>query len=215
MISRQEAISGITTSLFHLFILVIPLSVFTFGFYRKLWIHPTGYVFNNNCAFGVEIFLTGGKSSMGCLSMISKPTTIYHTWKVSNFSSLPDRIVSEPFGCNKWYVQWFHFISSINLLKCVNLLWIMCCRNILLFSNGQFEAKGNSISIYLGLQKSVVEEIGLLAKFVLRVKNQTSKEDVEYKCKTGRDYINYVFYYILFYFYLNFKLVAKNNSFSR
>lgn len=64
-----------------------------------------GYLFNNTCVFGVEVFVVKKRSRIErCLSLIDSPATDYHTWKVTNFSSLVDKeYSSEPFGGCKWY----------------------------------------------------------------------------------------------------------------
>lgn len=58
----------------------------------------------------------------------------------------------------------------------------MCCRDIVLYPNGDLEGKGNSISLFLRLQESIAQQNRLLAKIVFRVKNQINGENVEDKC---------------------------------
>ncbi|KAL5757698.1 hypothetical protein ACOSP7_020309 [Xanthoceras sorbifolium] len=47
-----------------------------------------GYLFDDTCVFGVEVFVVKNTSKERCLSMMEYPATYYHTWKVNDFSSL-------------------------------------------------------------------------------------------------------------------------------
>ncbi|KAK0597061.1 hypothetical protein LWI29_021395 [Acer saccharum] len=116
-----------------------------------------GYLLDDICVFGVEVFVVENTYKEGCLSMIHKPATCYHTWKVTNFSTLVnEKYVSESFGCYKW--------------------------NILFFPNGNLEGKGNSFSLYIGLSlSSIAPGTKLLAKVIMRVKNQMNGKYIEHK----------------------------------
>ncbi|KAK1577035.1 hypothetical protein Q3G72_018572 [Acer saccharum] len=116
-----------------------------------------GYLLDDICVFGVEVFVVENTFKEGCLSMIHKPATCYHTWKVTNFSTLVnEKYVSESFGCYKW--------------------------NILFCPNGNLEGKGNSFSLYIGLSlSSIAPGTKLLAKVIMRVKNQMNGKHIEYK----------------------------------
>ncbi|KAI9162225.1 hypothetical protein LWI28_025116 [Acer negundo] len=116
-----------------------------------------GYLLDDNCVFGVEVFVVKNTFKEGCLSMIHDPAKCDHTWKVTNFSTLVnDKYVSESFGCYRWY--------------------------ILLYPNGNSDGKGNSISLFLGLSLlSIAPGTKLLAKVIMRVKNQMNGKHIEYK----------------------------------
>ncbi|KAK4837385.1 hypothetical protein QYF36_005024 [Acer negundo] len=56
------------------------------------------------------------------------------------------------------------------------------CRYILLYPNGNSDGKGNSISLFLGLSLlSIAPGTKLLAKVIMRVKNQMNGKHIEYK----------------------------------
>lgn len=74
-----------------------------------------GYLYDDSCAFGVDISVIKRTAKMGRLSMIYEPTTCYYSWKVSKFSSSASKIrLSKPFGQNKWYV---HIVSIVSLAQ--------------------------------------------------------------------------------------------------
>ncbi|KAK4838396.1 hypothetical protein QYF36_013434 [Acer negundo] len=117
----------------------------------------SGYLLDDTCVFGVEVFVVKNTLKEGCLSMMHEPATCYHTWKVTNFSTLAnEKYDSESFGCNKWY--------------------------IILYPNGNSDGKGNSISLFLGLSlSSIAPGTKLLVKEIMRVKNQMNGKHIEYQ----------------------------------
>ncbi|KAL5755874.1 hypothetical protein ACOSQ2_020620 [Xanthoceras sorbifolium] len=116
-----------------------------------------GYLFDDTCVFGVEVFVVKNTFKEGRLSMMRDPATYYHTWNINNFSSLVhNKYVSESFGCYKW--------------------------NIVLYPNGNAEGKGNSISIFLNVSRSnFPPNSKLFVEIILRVKDQTNGKHIEYK----------------------------------
>ncbi|KAL5757702.1 hypothetical protein ACOSP7_020313 [Xanthoceras sorbifolium] len=114
-----------------------------------------GYLFDDTCVLGVEVLIVKNTCKEKCLSMMREPITYYHTWKVTNFSSIVDeKYESETFGCYKW--------------------------NILLYPNGNAEGKGNSISIFLDVSRSSIPpDTNLFVKFLLRVKDQINGKHIE------------------------------------
>ncbi|XP_006451939.2 uncharacterized protein LOC18054220 [Citrus clementina] len=114
-----------------------------------------GYLVNDACVFGAEVFVVKNTFKGECLSMMHDPPTYYRTWKVSNFSSLLDEFYeSESFGCYKW--------------------------KILLYPNGNGEANGNCISLFLDVSwSSIPPNIKLLTKYFLCVENQMNGKNSE------------------------------------
>ncbi|XP_015382885.1 MATH domain and coiled-coil domain-containing protein At1g31390-like [Citrus sinensis] len=114
-----------------------------------------GYLVNDACVFGAEVFVVKNTFKGECLSMMHDPPTYYHTLKVSNFSSLLDEFYeSESFGCYKW--------------------------KILLYPNGNGEANGNCISLFLDVSRSSIPpNIKLLTKYFLCVENQMNGKNSE------------------------------------
>ncbi|KAK1575113.1 hypothetical protein Q3G72_002731 [Acer saccharum] len=112
-----------------------------------------GYLFNDTCVFGVEVFLVKNTPKKQRLSMIHKPVTYFHSWKVTDFSTLRrESYVSDIFGCYRW--------------------------NIVLYPYGYGEGHGNSISICLR-QSSLPSVSKFVVKFILRVKDQKNGKDIK------------------------------------
>lgn len=64
-----------------------------------------GYLINDNCVFGVDVFVLKQTRKAECLSMLDEPATGNHTWKIKSFSSYTqDRYDSDAFavGDHKW-----------------------------------------------------------------------------------------------------------------
>ena len=67
-----------------------------------------GYLIDDACVFGVDIFVLKQTRKAECLSMMEEPIMANHTWKMKSFSTYTnDRYESEAFtvGDHKWYVQ--------------------------------------------------------------------------------------------------------------
>ncbi|XP_031253466.1 ubiquitin carboxyl-terminal hydrolase 12-like [Pistacia vera] len=65
-----------------------------------------GYLINDTCVFGAEVFVVKNTFKGEFLSkMEESTTTYYHTWIVKNFKTLTGiRYISESFGPDKWFV---------------------------------------------------------------------------------------------------------------
>jgi hypothetical protein len=64
-----------------------------------------GYLVNDTCVFGVEVFVIKGASKGESLWMISDPQRNYFTWKIDNYTTLRDKVYfSEQFTVEgrKW-----------------------------------------------------------------------------------------------------------------
>ncbi|KAK1577253.1 hypothetical protein Q3G72_020182 [Acer saccharum] len=118
--------------------------------------NPTnGYLFDDTCVLGVEVFVVKNTLKKQRLSMIHKPVTYFHSWKVNKFSTLPkESYMSEKFGCYKW--------------------------TIMLYPVGYGGGKGNSISIFL-FQSSIPSDTKLVVKFIKRVKDQKNGNHFEFE----------------------------------
>ncbi|KAL5712001.1 hypothetical protein ACHQM5_014216 [Ranunculus cassubicifolius] len=55
-----------------------------------------GYLVNDNCVFGAELFVCKNKPRVQteCLSMITDATSVTHTWKIDGFSKLRENVNS-------------------------------------------------------------------------------------------------------------------------
>ncbi|PSR86049.1 Ubiquitin carboxyl-terminal hydrolase [Actinidia chinensis var. chinensis] len=120
-----------------------------------------GYLINDACVFGVDIFVLKQTRKGECLSMMEDAVTTNYTWKIKSFSTYTrDFYPSEAFtvGDHKW--------------------------RIIIFPRGYGGGKGNSISMYLWLDKSTLPpDTRVFVKFILRVidQNHTKAEPFEFK----------------------------------
>ncbi|PSS06234.1 Ubiquitin carboxyl-terminal hydrolase [Actinidia chinensis var. chinensis] len=120
-----------------------------------------GYLVNDACVFGVDIFVLKQTRKGECLSMMEQAITANHTWKIKSFSTYTnDRYESEPFtvGDHKWRIR--------------------------IYPRGCAEGKGNSISVFLCVDESTLPpDTRVFVKFILRVidQNQTKAEHFEFK----------------------------------
>ncbi|KAK0596507.1 hypothetical protein LWI29_016366 [Acer saccharum] len=116
-----------------------------------------GYLIDDACTFGVEVFVVKNTLNERCLSMINDPTTYFYSWKVTKFSTLgKERYESDSFGYYNW--------------------------NIVLYPEGNGGGKGNSISIYLDVSpSSIPDDTKLVVKFTMRVKDQKNGRHVEFE----------------------------------
>ncbi|XP_061369398.1 MATH domain and coiled-coil domain-containing protein At3g58250-like [Gastrolobium bilobum] len=120
-----------------------------------------GYLIDDTCAFGVEVFVVKTMNKGDCLSMISEPITHFHSWKFNNFSTAgSDMYESESFvwGDYKWMLEFY--------------------------PNGLDEGEGNSISLYLVLDVSTLPpNTTLVVDSTLRAKDQLGGRHAEEKCE--------------------------------
>ncbi|XP_027349395.1 probable inactive serine/threonine-protein kinase fnkC [Abrus precatorius] len=118
-----------------------------------------GYLMNDTCVFGAEVFVVKTTNKGDCLSMIHGPATFSYTWKFNNFSIAKlDKYESEPFagGNYKW--------------------------KLLLYPDGVVEGKGNSISLFLVLEVSTLPpNTKLIADCIVRAKDQISGQHAQQK----------------------------------
>ncbi|XP_044465980.1 uncharacterized protein LOC123196145 isoform X2 [Mangifera indica] len=113
-----------------------------------------GFLVNDTCVFGAEVFVLKNTFKGEFLSKMNAPLTQFHTWVVENFADLKDeRYISESFGPHRW--------------------------NVTLYPNGHQHAKGKFISIYLSSDQFL--KPNLFVDILLRVKNQRTDSHVEKK----------------------------------
>ncbi|XP_050211997.1 uncharacterized protein LOC126662148 [Mercurialis annua] len=110
-----------------------------------------GYLMEDCCIFGAEIFVIKNASKGECLSMVKTPAYNTYTWTIENFSKLDSLELTNSkvfaIGGSKW--------------------------SIILYPKGGSRAKGKSISLFLKLEDHASFEHGrkLYAEFTLRVRN--------------------------------------------
>ncbi|XAR58459.1 Ubiquitinyl hydrolase 1 [Bertholletia excelsa] len=122
-----------------------------------------GYLVDDACVFGVEVFVIKQGRKGELLSVLKEAVTGEYSWKIRSFSSLTlERYQSDPFtvGDNKWKIQ--------------------------MYPNGGGEGKGNSISVFLWLdESSLPPDTKLLVSYTLRVldmdQTRQKPENFEFK----------------------------------
>lgn len=84
-----------------------------------------GYLVDDTCVFGAEVFVTNYTGKGECLSILSFPITGIRTWTFSRFSTINNEYLTMEFivGARKWYVSFFilHPMTTIDLLMWVKL----------------------------------------------------------------------------------------------
>ncbi|XP_048137890.1 uncharacterized protein LOC115756270 [Rhodamnia argentea] len=71
----------------------------------KTFINPSnGYLVDDTCVFGVEVFVAKSLGLGECLTLKASPESFSHEWKMSNFSTLVNDCYSEVFtaGNHNW-----------------------------------------------------------------------------------------------------------------
>lgn len=89
-----------------------------------------GYVVDDSCVFGAEVYIVKNTFKGERLSMMTDPPIYKYTWKVKNFSALASKTYeSASFGCYNWCVYLlfdnnyiFLLIIKYLLYKLINLL---------------------------------------------------------------------------------------------
>lgn len=78
----------------------------------------TGYLVDDTCIFGVEVFVCKerSKGKAECLSMVKDPITYKHTWKIGNYWMIDEEYQDSTIfnaGEQKWYLQLYLHICHI------------------------------------------------------------------------------------------------------
>uniref|UniRef100_A0A5B7C3A3 MATH domain-containing protein n=1 Tax=Davidia involucrata TaxID=16924 RepID=A0A5B7C3A3_DAVIN len=125
-----------------------------------------GYLLEDSCVFGAEVFVIkyGGKGE--CLSMIKEPNGNIYTWKVDNFSAISkDCLLSEKFRIRER--NWMLF----------------------LYPKGNGKDEGRSLALYLSVADYATLPLNwkLYAKYKLRIKDQVNSKHLE---KPGQNRIS-------------------------
>ncbi|CAK8544315.1 unnamed protein product [Lathyrus sativus] len=126
----------------------------------ETFLNPSnGYLNDDDCVFGAEVFIVKTTNKGNCLSMIQKSATVSHSWKFSKFSFANlDNYEFESFvaGDYKW--------------------------KLLLYPNGVVEGKGICVSLFLALDASTLPaNTKLVVECTLRAKDQISGQHAQRK----------------------------------
>ncbi|XP_010276567.1 PREDICTED: uncharacterized protein LOC104611282 [Nelumbo nucifera] len=119
-----------------------------------------GYLVNDSCVFGAEVFVLKNEAKRECLSMSDEEAVICtHIWKIEKFSGVAtsERLESDAFaaGDYKWRIK--------------------------IYPKGNRDGKGNSISLFIALADSTTlpPDTKLYVKLALCVKDQASDAHYE------------------------------------
>ncbi|XP_047309364.1 uncharacterized protein LOC124912760 [Impatiens glandulifera] len=119
-----------------------------------------GYLVDDKCVFGAEVFLIKQTSKVEMLILQDEDSsfTASHIWKIKSFSSRPlERFVSEIFiwGDFKWRIG--------------------------LFPVGNGVSKGNSITVYLSLDESTLPKNSrVYAKYKICLLNKEESDNIDF-----------------------------------
>ncbi|CAL0302440.1 unnamed protein product [Lupinus luteus] len=118
-----------------------------------------GYLFDDNCLFGVEVFVFNTSIRGECISISPRPVKVSYSWKFDNFSNADlESYESPPFFTGKY--KW----------------------NIVFFPHRNVESDGVSSSIYLCLDFSALPASSkpkVFVEFTLRAKDQNNGRHYE------------------------------------
>ncbi|XP_058191581.1 uncharacterized protein LOC131308644 [Rhododendron vialii] len=106
-----------------------------------------GYLLDDCCLFGTEVFVLKNSGKGECMSLLKDPAKDSYTWKIENFSSIRNEYLYSPefiIGDQKW--------------------------KLLLYPYGNKTSKGKSMSLFLELSDNKQRKV--YAEFTLRMKNQ-------------------------------------------
>ncbi|KAM3685442.1 hypothetical protein ACJW31_11G117700 [Castanea mollissima] len=122
---------------------------------------PNGYLVNDCCVFGTEVFVHERSAKRDSLFMIKEPSNRIMTWKIENFSTQQDKapISSRIYivGDSKW--------------------------KLLVYPKGIQDGANKAISIFLCSIDCVTPDLKIFAEFKLRIKDQINNKHAEEKIK--------------------------------
>ncbi|GAV61149.1 MATH domain-containing protein [Cephalotus follicularis] len=140
----------------------LPLSVF-----NEI---SSGYLVDDCCSFGVEVFVNMGMGKVETLQILTEPKEKIFTWKIKGFTAKFDVLFSDVF--TRYHHQW----------------------KLLVYPKGDSRAKGEELSLFLCLENcSSLQGRKLYAEFKLCVKNQLNdnhqvKEAYNWFCASCTDW---------------------------
>ncbi|KAM3733229.1 hypothetical protein ACB098_11G119200 [Castanea mollissima] len=113
-----------------------------------------GYLVNDYCVFGAELFVHERNAKQEFLTMIKEPLNRTMTWKIKNFSTLDQE---------SYYSQ----IFQVGDVK-----W-----KLLVYPKNIYNGKYKVISLFLFCCDCVLPEHKVFAEFKIRIKDQIKNED--------------------------------------
>ncbi|KAA8545761.1 hypothetical protein F0562_020788 [Nyssa sinensis] len=156
-----------------------------------------GYLCDDSCILGAEVFVIHYAGEGECLSLIKAPAGNIYTWKVHNFSALSkEELSSEEFktGKGKWYDFFFVFLEfCCSQLK--SIIYVASrneLRTLTLYPKGTASVEGESLSLFLSIADSATLPLNrkIYAKYKLRIRDQLNNKHKE---REGENHISLLF----------------------
>ncbi|XP_050281369.1 ubiquitin C-terminal hydrolase 12-like [Quercus robur] len=122
---------------------------------------PNGYLVNDCCVFGAEVFVHERSAKRDYLSMIKEPSNRIMTWKIENYSTQQDKVP---------------IYSRIYVVG--DLKW-----KLLVYPKGIHDGANKAISVFLYSVDCVTPDLKIFAEFKLRIKDQINHKHAEEKSK--------------------------------
>ncbi|KAG8366330.1 hypothetical protein BUALT_Bualt17G0068600 [Buddleja alternifolia] len=117
---------------------------------KKSFTDPSnGYLVDDNCVFGAEVFVIKNQANIECVSTLKAAVPYKHSFRISNFSKLQDVRISENFVLG-------------------DQIW-----SIVVYPRGQGKGKGIDVTIFLHLLDSCQK---LKVNYTIGIKNQYTDE---------------------------------------
>ncbi|XP_062165031.1 uncharacterized protein LOC133871622 [Alnus glutinosa] len=117
-----------------------------------------GYLVDDTCIFGVEVFVIKGTCRGEILSMVNQPQPNYFTWRIDNYTTLKDEV----YFSDQFTVE--------------GRGW-----NLFLYPEGNKTGAGTYLSLYLTLDGSeiLLPNRKLYAKYKVRIRDQLNSNHLE------------------------------------
>ncbi|KAK7841562.1 ubiquitin carboxyl-terminal hydrolase 12 [Quercus suber] len=119
-----------------------------------------GYLVNDCCVFGAEIFVHERSAKRECLTMIKEPPNRIMTWKIENFSK-KDKVL---------YVSQVYVVGELK--------W-----KIRIYPNGFYNEAPKAISVFLDSVDCVASDYKIFVDFKLRIRDQINNNHAEERAK--------------------------------
>ncbi|KAB1200357.1 Ubiquitin carboxyl-terminal hydrolase 12, partial [Morella rubra] len=82
-----------------------------------------GYLVDDSCVFGAEVFVVKYTGEGECLSILSSPIRSSSTWEIEKFSTLSEKSLTKELrvGEHQWYM-WFQILHPVTTIESLKIL---------------------------------------------------------------------------------------------
>ena len=81
-----------------------------------------GYLFEDSCEFGAEVFVVKYEGTIQCLDMKKEAEYITYTWKIDNFSAVKENILKSD-DIEVGELKWYRFFTCIVVVFSTNIIY--------------------------------------------------------------------------------------------